>query len=324
MCRNWIFLVTILFLACGNVQAETVVENWWNKATTSIIGNKAEDKEWLYSNYVVKNVQAKLLVEGFNAGGVDGKFGKRTAGAISQFQKKVGLPADGAISNKLLKKLGLSKRALKKSEKTELEKRKSSDVNKATAVGAVIGGVIGVAAHDELSMSEAQAGIVGIGIGATAGKYVGNQTADKRQAYSNEHQEVNQAIAASEKEIETIGAKIAQLRSSVRGRNGDIRQLNIEYRKGESVLAESQQLLASVEKDLASNKELEKNTRVELRLADQDLKNFESSEVDETVRSNHQSLLAKRDDLQQSIKRISGIQSELIAQKQDITSLGVN
>ncbi len=53
----------------------------------------------------IRSVQRMLSQLGFSPGAADGVFGRRTAQAIRQFQKKHGMPQDGEISKALVAKL---------------------------------------------------------------------------------------------------------------------------------------------------------------------------------------------------------------------------
>lgn len=54
---------------------------------------------------LVKEIQAGLATLGYKPGPADGLMGKKTANAISAFQKDNGLPVDGSISEELLKRI---------------------------------------------------------------------------------------------------------------------------------------------------------------------------------------------------------------------------
>lgn len=56
----------------------------------------------------VKTIQSKLKNWGYYTGAVDGIFGSGTKSAVSSFQKKNGLTADGIVGSQTLKALGLS------------------------------------------------------------------------------------------------------------------------------------------------------------------------------------------------------------------------
>lgn len=53
----------------------------------------------------VRNIQAILNKNGFNAGEPDGKLGARTVAAIKAFQTSVGQEPSGKVSNELVKAL---------------------------------------------------------------------------------------------------------------------------------------------------------------------------------------------------------------------------
>ncbi len=55
----------------------------------------------------VKKLQQKLLEAGFNPGAIDGEFGNGTEAAVINFQKSIGLLADGIAGPKTLQALGL-------------------------------------------------------------------------------------------------------------------------------------------------------------------------------------------------------------------------
>jgi localization factor PodJL len=50
----------------------------------------------------IRNIQAILNKNGFDAGQPDGKLGKNTVTAIKDFQKSVGQTPDGRITNELV------------------------------------------------------------------------------------------------------------------------------------------------------------------------------------------------------------------------------
>lgn len=55
---------------------------------------------------LVRWVQEKLIIHGFNPGLVDGVWGRSTIGALIAFQLNKGLPADGILNRSALDKLG--------------------------------------------------------------------------------------------------------------------------------------------------------------------------------------------------------------------------
>lgn len=60
------------------------------------------------SGSIVKQIQQKLNEKGFSVGTVDGIFGSKTAQAVKNFQKSVGLTADGIVGANTAKALGVS------------------------------------------------------------------------------------------------------------------------------------------------------------------------------------------------------------------------
>ncbi len=62
-------------------------------------------KATLSKGEIVRQTQMMLSKAGFDVGSPDGKFGLKTKNAILSFQKKMGLPEDGEISQKLLEEL---------------------------------------------------------------------------------------------------------------------------------------------------------------------------------------------------------------------------
>ncbi|MCJ9760914.1 SEL1-like repeat protein, partial [Agrobacterium sp. SHOUNA12C] len=53
----------------------------------------------------IRNIQAILNNNGFDAGAPDGSMGEKTVAALKSFQKSVGLPQDGKVTDKLVKEL---------------------------------------------------------------------------------------------------------------------------------------------------------------------------------------------------------------------------
>lgn len=60
------------------------------------------------SGSIVKEIQQKLNAKGFSVGTVDGIFGSKTVQAVKNFQKSVGLTADGIVGTNTAKALGVS------------------------------------------------------------------------------------------------------------------------------------------------------------------------------------------------------------------------
>jgi peptidoglycan hydrolase-like protein with peptidoglycan-binding domain len=57
---------------------------------------------------VVAEVQRQLIADGYYRGRIDGRYGRRTAVAVSAFQMASGLPATGRVDTSTLEVLGLS------------------------------------------------------------------------------------------------------------------------------------------------------------------------------------------------------------------------
>ncbi|NLR98912.1 hemagglutinin [Rhizobium sp. P38BS-XIX] len=53
----------------------------------------------------IRNIQAILNKNGFDAGTADGSMGEKTVAALKSFQKSVGLPADGRVTDQVVKEL---------------------------------------------------------------------------------------------------------------------------------------------------------------------------------------------------------------------------
>jgi len=53
----------------------------------------------------IRNIQAILNKNGFDAGTPDGAMGDKTVAALKSFQKSVGLPADGRVTDQVVKEL---------------------------------------------------------------------------------------------------------------------------------------------------------------------------------------------------------------------------
>ncbi|MFJ6328217.1 MULTISPECIES: peptidoglycan-binding protein [unclassified Rhizobium] len=53
----------------------------------------------------IRNIQAILNKNGFDAGAPDGNMGDKTVAALKSFQKSVGLPSDGRVTDKVVKEL---------------------------------------------------------------------------------------------------------------------------------------------------------------------------------------------------------------------------
>ncbi len=53
----------------------------------------------------IRNIQANLNNNGFDAGTPDGNMGDKTVSALKSFQKSVGLPQDGKVTDQVVKEL---------------------------------------------------------------------------------------------------------------------------------------------------------------------------------------------------------------------------
>jgi peptidoglycan hydrolase-like protein with peptidoglycan-binding domain len=49
----------------------------------------------------VRDIQEQLRAHGFNPGPIDGELGPKTCAAVRDYQKSVGLPADGVLDQSL-------------------------------------------------------------------------------------------------------------------------------------------------------------------------------------------------------------------------------
>ncbi len=61
-----------------------------------------------YRGSIVARVQERLAHSGYYAGSVDGVMGPRTRSAIRAYERRHGLPIDGAIDRRLLATMGLA------------------------------------------------------------------------------------------------------------------------------------------------------------------------------------------------------------------------
>jgi localization factor PodJL len=53
----------------------------------------------------IRNIQAILNNNGFDAGQPDGQMGAKTVSALKSFQKSVGIEPDGKVTDKVVKEL---------------------------------------------------------------------------------------------------------------------------------------------------------------------------------------------------------------------------
>jgi hypothetical protein len=60
-----------------------------------------------YEKALIENIQRKLSELGFDAGPVDGVYGRRTRAAIESYQKRNRMPIDGEVSETLARALGI-------------------------------------------------------------------------------------------------------------------------------------------------------------------------------------------------------------------------
>lgn len=94
----------------------------------------------------VVSLQQRLTTLGFDCGKVDGIFGKRTDGALREFQKSVGLVADGIAANQTfeafhrLRKTVSGGRSEKLRQSVVLDAMRTGIANKTIAIDAEIGG----------------------------------------------------------------------------------------------------------------------------------------------------------------------------------------
>lgn len=74
-------------------------------------GKRAEQlqQEALLKQKLIREIQEKLTVQGFDPGPADGIYGNKTKTAIQEFQRKKGLEIDGRATDQLLEKLNAKK-----------------------------------------------------------------------------------------------------------------------------------------------------------------------------------------------------------------------
>ncbi len=103
--RNfYIFLISFAIVVCAGVSgfiAYTIVEKENNNSIYALSKYGSTGDE-------VKKIQQKLKDLGKYSGSVDGVYGTATQSAVRNFQKSVGITADGIAGSKTLLYLGLS------------------------------------------------------------------------------------------------------------------------------------------------------------------------------------------------------------------------
>ncbi|VAV85110.1 hypothetical protein MNBD_DELTA01-215 [hydrothermal vent metagenome] len=98
------FLASTLFMNCFLVVPEALAGEGFYRSPSS----REIKEEQMRSRFnLIKAVQHKLNVKGYDAGPVDGFMGPKTEDALTAFQKENGLISDGTIRRQTLKALGL-------------------------------------------------------------------------------------------------------------------------------------------------------------------------------------------------------------------------
>ena len=92
------------------VQAKDKAVEWKDKAKEKISGDKAQEGPAKASTQV-RSAQQALMDKGYNPGPVDGLMGPRTKAAVTDFQRKEGLEANGSLDMQTMSRLGAQARA---------------------------------------------------------------------------------------------------------------------------------------------------------------------------------------------------------------------
>lgn len=99
-----LLVCTVAFtLSAGAAQAGFTVPDLGGTAAPVVrIATTVEEMPPEMARAYVEDIQTELLSRGYDVGKIDGVMGKRTGGAIRQYQRDVGLPVDGVASKELL------------------------------------------------------------------------------------------------------------------------------------------------------------------------------------------------------------------------------
>ena len=71
----------------------------------SVVGGVCVNTASIDMKKAIRDIQAILNKNGFDAGAPDGAMGDKTVAALKSFQKSVGLPADGRVTDQVVKEL---------------------------------------------------------------------------------------------------------------------------------------------------------------------------------------------------------------------------
>jgi len=87
----------------GRASADTAAHGDMNSTAASQQSIQAmqKDPQW------VRQVQQKLQDQGYDVGGIDGKWGPKSSAALKEFQRAQGMQADGRLSQDAVTALGL-------------------------------------------------------------------------------------------------------------------------------------------------------------------------------------------------------------------------
>lgn len=279
----------------------------------------------------IADAQQMLKDLGYNIGVVDGIYGKNTASAISSYQHSRGMRQDGYVSLELLNALtedtrGRIASAGGVSQSQELAEAQRKDKQNAAIAGTAIGAGAGVLLSDNMNVSKGEGAAIGGVVGGLAGYMVGSETANKRGDYARRYDEIDLAIQETDTRIDELNTAISRIETNIQMREQQIVSLQQRAREGKNVISQAKGLLAAVGEEIRQKDDLVKDTRVAIKVVEDDLETINAELAqgpDEGLQQRRDELVQRRDNLVASLNTINGINDQLEDQKSVLSNLSL-
>jgi small-conductance mechanosensitive channel len=210
-----------------------------------------------------------------------------------------------------------------------VQEAQKNDRMVSTAIGGIAGTGIGYGIGRAISKDGGALGAALGGItGVIAGQAFGNSTAQKRDEYAQEQNEIETAISAEEKRIAQLTDQADRLNTESKNRASTIAMLRKQAVAKGKITDQARTELAGVKADLDKAKAM--RTEVEKYKKDLDAKIIEiersqaiNDSANDPQKLYHQKaeLIVKRDKLLKAFTTLNGVEGVLVAQSAQLTSL---
>jgi len=208
---------------------------------------------------------------------------------------------------------------------TTVEEANRQDTAIATTVGALAGALIGAKVAANKDGNRASAAATGAAIGALAGYASGRLIEGVRNDYNQAYTQINQTISETDTRIASMQRDSALAERHIAERRSTIDRLVAQAKAGRQVKQQAQQMLATINQDLATNKAAADEAKVDIRVLEDSIANIDtmmkSNPGDNTLRDGKSKLTQRRDNLIATLNRLNGITPLLVAQQQQLSTI---